>query len=336
MDYMINFIKEWHPLSNSSKVKYSHNSQIFNCIVLKNFFDINVSSFNKDFNNLLYTKEDHALNLLRKKMKYQRTSGYAFIKLNKKKKKKSLVSILRQQGALKVRQPNTHDSLLELVIINTAGGLTGGDLIMIDIFLESYVKASITTQALEKIYNCKDYFANMFTNIIVKSNASLSWMPMETIIFNKSRFRRRLNVELEKNSSFLSVESVVFGRIEMNEVLQLASFNDALQIHKNGKLIYSDFNKIEGNLSKIFNKSLVMKGKKILCNLIYIGENTAYYLKKFKKLLNTTHIFGGVSLVNGIILVKIVANNIIELRRLITQMITLFENKFKMPLIWSC
>jgi urease accessory protein len=63
------------------------------------------------------------------------------------------LSTLFQQGAAKARFPKVPIGLPpEAVIINTAGGLTGGDRFSVEIGLEAGAAATVTTQACERIY----------------------------------------------------------------------------------------------------------------------------------------------------------------------------------------
>ena len=55
----------------------------------------------------------------------------------------------------------------ELVIINTAGGLTSGDVNINSIKVADNTKINITTQSMEKVYKCNNISANIYTNITV-------------------------------------------------------------------------------------------------------------------------------------------------------------------------
>ncbi|RUW22402.1 urease accessory protein UreD, partial [Mesorhizobium sp. M1E.F.Ca.ET.041.01.1.1] len=54
---------------------------------------------------------------------------------------------LYQDGSAKIRMPAVHGDPLEAVLINTAGGLTGGDRLGWEIEVGEGASASITTQA---------------------------------------------------------------------------------------------------------------------------------------------------------------------------------------------
>ncbi|TJV47927.1 MAG: urease accessory protein UreD, partial [Mesorhizobium sp.] len=59
---------------------------------------------------------------------------------------------LYQDGSAKIRMPAVSADPLEAVLINTAGGLTGGDRLGWEVDVGAGASASITTQACEKVY----------------------------------------------------------------------------------------------------------------------------------------------------------------------------------------
>lgn len=59
---------------------------------------------------------------------------------------------LYQTGSAKIRLPKTHNAAIEAILINTAGGLTGGDVLTWQIEGHSHTQSVFTTQACEKAY----------------------------------------------------------------------------------------------------------------------------------------------------------------------------------------
>src|SRR6266852_3077084 len=58
----------------------------------------------------------------------------------------------REDGSLRVRFPNACAGAAEAVLVNTAGGLTGGDRFAIDLALDAGAQLTVNTAAAEKIY----------------------------------------------------------------------------------------------------------------------------------------------------------------------------------------
>ena len=60
---------------------------------------------------------------------------------------------MHEAGALRVRFPNVAGKgALDAVIVNSAGGMTGGDRFDIDIAVEAGARLTVTTAAAEKVY----------------------------------------------------------------------------------------------------------------------------------------------------------------------------------------
>ena len=59
---------------------------------------------------------------------------------------------LREEGSLRVRCPGPASAELEAVIVNTAGGVAGGDRLKLDVSVEGGARLAVTTAAAEKIY----------------------------------------------------------------------------------------------------------------------------------------------------------------------------------------
>ena len=62
------------------------------------------------------------------------------------------LDVLYQDGCAKIRLPKTFDGAMEAVLINTAGGLTGGDRIAWDLEARAGTRLTVTTQACERAY----------------------------------------------------------------------------------------------------------------------------------------------------------------------------------------
>ena len=66
--------------------------------------------------------------------------------------KKQQIARMYQSGSSKILLPKTYTPLKEAVLINTAGGITGGDKFEIKLNIASS-KIVATTQTAERLYN---------------------------------------------------------------------------------------------------------------------------------------------------------------------------------------
>ena len=62
------------------------------------------------------------------------------------------LATLYQDGCAKIRLPHTHTDALQAVLMNTAGGLTGGDHLRWTMVAQAGAKLVMTTPACERAY----------------------------------------------------------------------------------------------------------------------------------------------------------------------------------------
>src|SRR5690606_5120031 len=122
---------------------------------------------------------------------------------------------LHQDGSMKVRFPKMVDGVREAVLINTAGGMAGGDEFGIEVELEEGAQATLTTQACERIYRSTGPTVRVTNRIRLQRGVRLDWLPQETILFDGGQLNRRLEAELSGDAELLVSEAVVFGRAAM-------------------------------------------------------------------------------------------------------------------------
>ena len=149
-------------------------------------------------------------------------------------------SRVHEDGSLRVRFPNTASEALEAVIVNTGGGMTGGDRFAVEIALSEGAGLIAGTAAAEKIYRSTGADAEMNVSLTVGAGARLCWLPQETILFDGARLKRRIDVDLADNASLLLAEAVVFGRAAMGETMARGFFADRWRVRRAGKLVFAD------------------------------------------------------------------------------------------------
>jgi urease accessory protein len=124
---------------------------------------------------------------------------------------------LHESGSLRVRFPSPEAEGLSAVFVNTAGGVAGGDRFDIDIATGEGSHLAVTTAAAEKIYRAQGPAAELNIALKLAAGSHLAWLPQETILFDRARVKRRIDIDLAEGASLLLCEIVVFGRAAMGE-----------------------------------------------------------------------------------------------------------------------
>ena len=83
----------------------------------------------------------------------------------------------------------------------------------------------------------------------LSDGAELCWLPQETILFDRARLARRIDVELADGASLLMAEAVVFGRAAMGEAMEQGYFADRWRVRRSGKLIFADSARLDGDIA---------------------------------------------------------------------------------------
>ena len=197
--------------------------------------------------------------------KLQRSEGNLDIGLNNNE-----IKALFQSGSSKVLLPNSYNENKELVLINTTGGITCNDSLKIKINLENS-NASISTQAAEKIYAGIGGPAQVDIDIVLK-NSNLNWLPKELILFNNSKLKRRININIDSNSNLIFCETSIFGRKAMSEQINNLSFFDQWKININSSLKHFEAINIKESINDNFNNNYSFANKSSLSTILIFGE----------------------------------------------------------------
>jgi len=238
---------------------------------------------------------------------------------------------LRQSGALKLLFPRKVSGL-EAVMINTAGGITGGDRFSITAEAGEACHLTLTTQAAERVYRAQPgQVARVDSRLRVGAHARLNWMPQETILYNRCAFQRRLTADLAADAELLVVEPLVFGRIAMGEVLTQAHFLDHIDIRRCGRRLYYDAVKLDGNITAKLARPAVANGAQSMANLIFTAPDAERHLTFIRETLPDT---GGVSLIGDDLLVmRLLAEDSFVLRKSLLPILDRLTDD-GLPLCW--
>jgi urease accessory protein len=144
-----------------------------------------------------------------------------------------------ETGGLRLRFPRS-DTECEAVLVNTGGGMAGGDRASIAVEVGPRARALVTTQSAEKIYRCEGEPARVETRLAVDPGGSLVWAPQETLLFEQASLQRRLEAEVAADASLLIFEAAVFGRLASGETDVAAQLHDRWRIRRAGRLVFAE------------------------------------------------------------------------------------------------
>ncbi|MDG4650025.1 urease accessory protein UreD [Roseibacterium sp. SDUM158017] len=144
------------------------------------------------------------------------------------------LSGLAQSGSAKAMLPKMHGRAPEVVFLNTAGGLTGGDWLDYAVELRGGT-AVATTQTAERAYRSAGGSARVRTRLSLGPGATLHWLPQELILFEGASLERTLEVDMASDARFVMLETLVLGRAAMGETLARLRLRDRRRVTRAGR-----------------------------------------------------------------------------------------------------
>ncbi len=238
----------------------------------------------------------------------------------------------RQSGSLKCLFPRSKDKSLEVVLLNCAGGVTGGDYFSLSVNCEAKTTLTLTTQAAERIYRAVPGETGCIeTHLEVHEGARMNWLPQETILFEGCSLNRALTIDLHHNSKLLMVEPLVFGRLEMGEEIDHVSVIDGITINRSDQPIHIERIKLSSDVQSHLDRPGVAMGARALASIVYIAPDAE------KQLNSTYQLFpqhAGASLIQSdVLIMRLIANDSNELRLKLVPIIKQINNG-EIPKCW--
>jgi len=229
---------------------------------------------------------------------------------------------VHEAGSLRIRFPNGEvRGALDAVIVNTAGGMAGGDRFDIDLSVGAQARLTVTTAAAEKIYRSMGPDTRIALKLTVGPGGTLNWLPQETILFDQVRLQRAIDVALAPGASLLLAEAVVFGRSAMGETVRLGHFSDRWRVRMDGKLVFAETVRVDGEISQLLAQRAVGGNAVAVASVLKVpGDDAAVAAVRAMH----PDFFGevGVSAWNGIALARLIAIDGATLRRDLATVLT--------------
>ena len=252
------------------------------------------------------------------------------------------LAVLRQEGCLKARHPRIEPgSVAETILLNTSGGITGGDDLGLDIRAGTGTRLVVTTQAAERLYRATPASppATIRTALTAEAGATLEWLPQETILFDACRADRVLSIDLAPSARFLGVESLLFGRQASGETLRTAWFADRIRIRQDDALLLHDATRIEGDAAGLMARAGTFGDARAMATIVSVCANAEAMVAPLRAALGpdtleTTGLEAGVSAWNGLVLARLLATDGARLRQAVVTALGILRGGAPLPQVW--
>lgn len=235
---------------------------------------------------------------------------------------------LRQSGATKLVLPRSFRPGMEAILVNTAGGITGGDQFDLDVEVGRGATLTLTTQAAERAYRAQPAeTGTVTTRLRVAPGATMVWVPQELILFDRCALTRRLSIDLQQDARLLMVEPMIFGRQAMGETLRDIRFRDRIEITRDGTVLYVDGLVLRGDATAHLARPAVADGAGAMASVVFVCPSAESHLDAVRAMLPPR---AGVTLLaENTLALRLLATDGYTLRQ---QLIPVLENLSGTPL----
>lgn len=243
-----------------------------------------------------------------------------------------------ETGGLRLRFPRA-EAECEAVLVNTGGGMAGGDRATIEVVVGLGARALVTTQAAEKVYRCEGEPVRVETSLEVEAGGQLVWAPQETLLFDRAALERRLVAEVAADASLLIVESVVFGRLASGETNAAARLVDRWRVRRGGRLIFAEALRL-ADAAAALDRPAVGAGARAIATILCVAPDAEAQAPKLRAALEAVAVEPGERLevgasgFDGMAVARLVSPSPARLRAaLIAAMLALRGREA--PRVWS-
>ena len=246
-----------------------------------------------------------------------------------------------QKSPLRVLFPRTSgERVEEAVLLNTSGGVAGGDRLETNVTATEDASIAITTQAAEKVYRALGESAQITTNLKVRDAAKLAWLPQQTIVFDRARLSRETQVEVTSGTELLALEWLILGRAAYGERLSVGNIIERWRIVKDRRLVWADSFRVTDEVLPHLGRKALLSDCSALATLVYFGTNLGTPLELVRDLAPSLHCHCAATLVGGLMVGRFAAPNSHDLKTALRSVLQQFNRflpgPFQVPKMWSC
>jgi urease accessory protein len=274
----------------------------------------------------------------------QRVAGTAHIAFHGTPGGRTVLGDLFQRAPCRALFPCSEPGdLTQAVLLTTSGGLTGGDRIEVAVTIGEGARATVTTQAAEKIYRAlpTDAPVDIRARFDLGAHSWGEWLAQETILFADARVRRLFEADVALSGRLLAVESFVLGRIARGERLDRGLLHDAWRIRRGGRLIWADGIHLAGDVARVRAAPFGFGTGVALATVVYVGADANQYVDEVRNVLKCHGGIGTATAFDGLLVARLIADDVAVLRAGVMAVAGGIRNWAaglppRLPRVWYC
>lgn len=140
-------------------------------------------------------------------------------------------------GPLLVQRPfhPEADGTAHVYVLHPPGGVAGGDELELELEVRGGASALLTTPAATKLYRTAGERARVSQSLVVRSGATLEWLPQETIAFRGAEATLTTRVTLEPRARYAGWDVVCLGRPASGDTFEHGALEQRTELFRGGR-----------------------------------------------------------------------------------------------------
>ena len=244
-----------------------------------------------------------------------------------------------ETGGYRLRMPRSRGESCEAVIVNTGGGMAGGDAARFAFAAEAGAAVTLTTTAAEKVYRGSEAHGDaartrVAVDLALAPGARLEWLPQETILFDGARLERGLSVEMAGDADLLMAEMLIFGRLAMGEVMRAGRVADRWRVRRDGRLAYAEDLLLGDDVAGRLDRPALGDGARASASLLLVSREAEGLVEAARGALAHHPVTAGVSAWNGLLVARAISPSPERLRAAIVALLSGLRGR-ALPRLWT-
>jgi urease accessory protein len=241
---------------------------------------------------------------------------------------------VHQSGGFRLPLPDTFARHLEAALVNTGGGIAGGDHVETRIEAAGGSDVVFTTQAAERIYRSQGEACVLEVAIRLDAGARLDWLPQQTILYAGARLTRRIEVDVAGDSRLLLAEMLTFGRAASQESVAPVAISDQWRVRRDGRLVFAEALRVQGGMAEALAPAAMAGGARASAVALLVAPDAEDFVARARGALDGAACEAGVSAWNGLLAARLLALRPADAIRALGRLAEALAGR-PMPRVWS-
>lgn len=250
---------------------------------------------------------------------------------------------LYQKAPLRVLFPAGAEAEVPLaVLLNTSGGLVGGDRLATTVAVAPGGKAVVTPQAAEKVYRTPLTAARVSVWLSAGADSWLEWLPQETILFDGARLHRRITINVARGGRLAAGELLVFGRRARGEVFNQGFLEERWEVRREGRPFWAEALCLDEEIPRVIASPAGFASAAACATFVFVaepGEGRLGHVREWLAATCAPGVGSAASEVRGVLVVRWLAADALALRSAYGQFWALFRHRIgglsrALPRLW--